>query len=173
MKRFRERNRALTGLVGVAVVLVLVAGALEFPRLPLIHDNATYSADFANAGGLASGDIVTIDGVKVGSITGMALDGARVAVTFTVAGATLGSTTSAAAKVLSPVGTEYMELTPSGPGTLHGTIPLARTSVPYNLVTDLSGLGTEIQHYQLPQIEKALNVGSQDLNGTPVAATTS
>ena len=31
MKRFRERNRALTGLVGVVVVLVLVAGALEFP----------------------------------------------------------------------------------------------------------------------------------------------
>jgi phospholipid/cholesterol/gamma-HCH transport system substrate-binding protein len=173
MRRFRERNRALTGLVGVVVVLVLVAGALEFPRLPLIHNNATYSAAFASAGGLASGDIVTIDGVKVGAITGMNLDGNRVRVTFTVAGASLGSTTSAAAKVLSPVGTEYMELDPSGSGSLQATIPESRTSVPYNLVTDLSGLGTEIEHYNLPQIEKALNVGSQDLNGTPVSETTS
>jgi virulence factor Mce-like protein len=173
MRRFRERNRALTGLVGVVVVLVLVAGALEFPRLPLIHNNATYSAAFASAGGLASGDIVTIDGVKVGAITGMNLDGNRVRVTFTVAGASLGSTTSAAAKVLSPVGTEYMELDPSGSGSLQAMIPESRTSVPYNLVTDLSGLGTEIEHYNLPQIEKALNVGSQDLNGTPVSETTS
>jgi phospholipid/cholesterol/gamma-HCH transport system substrate-binding protein len=173
MKRFRERNRALTGLVGTVVVLILVTGALEFPRLPLIHDNATYSAAFASAGGLATGDIVTIDGVKVGSITTMALDGARVRVTFTVSGASLGSTTSAAAKVLSPVGTEYMELTPSGSRALAGSIPESRTSVPYNLVTDLSGLGNEIEHYNLPQIEKALNVGSQDLNGTPVSETTS
>jgi phospholipid/cholesterol/gamma-HCH transport system substrate-binding protein len=111
--------------------------------------------------------------VKVGSITGMVLDGDRVRVTFTVSGADLGSTTSAAAKVLSPVGTEYMELDPSGGGALGAVIPQARTSVPYNLVTDLSGLGSEIQHYNLPQIEKALNVGSEDLNGTPASETTS
>src|ERR1700729_2131295 len=128
MKRFRERNRALTGLVGTVVGLVLVVGALEFPRLPLIHNNATYSADFASAGGLAAGDIVTVDGVKVGAITGMALDGARVRISFTVAGVRLGSATTAAAKVLSPVGTEYMELSPSGAGSLGGPIPEARTS---------------------------------------------
>jgi phospholipid/cholesterol/gamma-HCH transport system substrate-binding protein len=172
MKRFRERSRVATGLVGVVVLLVLITGALQFPRLPLIHDNATYSAAFASAGGLATGDIVTVDGVKVGSISGMSLDGARVRVTFTVSGVSLGSTTSAAAKVLSPVGTEYMELDPSGRGSLNGLIPESRTSVPYNLVSDLSGLGNEIQHYKLPQIEKALNVGSEDLNGTPVKETT-
>lgn len=173
MKRFRERNRVVTGVVGIAVVLALIALALEFPRLPLIHNSTTYQADFTSAGGLATGDIVTIDGVKVGSITSMALDGAQVVVTFTVAGAHLGSTTSAAAKVLSPVGTEYLELSPSGRGTLQARIPLSRTAVPYNLVTDLSGLGSEIQQYDLPQIENALTVGSQDLNGTTVSETTS
>jgi phospholipid/cholesterol/gamma-HCH transport system substrate-binding protein len=173
VKRFRERDRALTGLVGILVVLVLVAGALEYQRLPLIHSNATYSADFANAAGLANGDVVSIDGVTVGYITAMTLDGDRVRVTFTVSGATLGSTTSAAAEVLSPVGTEYMALTPSGRRPLDGVIPEGRTSVPYNLVTDLSGLGSEIEHYNLPQIEKALDVGSQDLNGTPSSEMTS
>ena len=52
----------MTGLVGIVVVTVLVVGALQFPKLPLIHNHATYQADFANAGGLASGDIVTVDG---------------------------------------------------------------------------------------------------------------
>ena len=113
-----------------------------------------------NAGGLNTGDIVTIDGVKVGTITGMALDGDKVKVTFALQpGLHLGSTTSAAAKVLSPVGTEYMELTPSGPGTLSPLIPEARTTVPYNLVTDLSGLGSEIQQYNIPELGDLLRGG--------------
>ncbi len=45
--------------------------------------------------------------------------------------------------------------------------------MPYNLVTALSGLGSQIQHYNLPQLEHALQVGSQDLNGTQVSETTS
>jgi phospholipid/cholesterol/gamma-HCH transport system substrate-binding protein len=147
--------------------VALVALAVEFPKLPLIHSNASYQANFADAGGLTTGDIVTIDGVKVGSITGMALQGDHVQVTFEVAsGTALGSTTSAAAKVLSPVGQEYMELDPSGAGSLQGVIPESRTSVPYNLVTDLSGLGTVIQHYDIPELEKALDVTGQDLDAT-------
>jgi phospholipid/cholesterol/gamma-HCH transport system substrate-binding protein len=152
VKRFRERNRAVTGAVGIAVTLVLVVGALQFEKLPLIHNNATYSADFANAGGLDVGDIVTIDGVKVGAITGMALDGDRVKVTFTVQpGLHLGSTTSASAQVLSPVGTEYMEISPSGPGTLNALI---------------------LEQYNIPELEKSLEVGSTDLNATPAKETT-
>jgi phospholipid/cholesterol/gamma-HCH transport system substrate-binding protein len=173
VRRFRERNRALTGLVGLAVTLALVAGALEFNNLPLIHSNSTYRADFANAGGLVTGDIVTIDGVKVGSITGMALDGDQVQVSFEVSsGIPLGSTTSAAAEVLSPIGTEYLQLNRSGAGSLSGVIPESRTSVPYNLVTDLAGLGTVIEHYNIPQLEKALDVGSQDLSTTSAAEMT-
>ena len=167
MKRFRERNRALTGLVGLVVTLALIAAALEFPKLPLIHSNNAYGADFADAGGLQTGDIVTIDGVKVGSITGMALDGDKVRVSFEVSsGIHLGSSTSADAEVLSPVGTEYLELIRSGPGSLSGVIPESRTSVPYNLITDLSGLGTVIEHYNIPELEKSLEVGSQDLSAT-------
>lgn len=169
MRRFRERSRARVGAAGVAVVLVLVLLGVEFPHLPLIHSSTSYTADFADAGGLATGDIVTVAGVKVGTITGMALDGDMVRVTFGVSGVALGSTTSAAAKVLSPVGTEYLELDPSGGGTLQGPIPESRTSVPYNLVTDLSGLGTLVQHYDIPELEKALDVTGRDLDGTTSA----
>jgi phospholipid/cholesterol/gamma-HCH transport system substrate-binding protein len=167
VRRFRERSRARVGVAGTVVVLVLIVLALEFPRLPLIHSNATYDAAFSDAGGLTTGDIVTVDGVKVGTITAMTLRGDYVDVAFTVdPGVRLGSTTSASAQVLSPVGTEYMELDVSGGGSLTGTIPESRTSVPYNLVTDLSGLGTVIQHYDIPELEKALDVTGQDLDAT-------
>jgi phospholipid/cholesterol/gamma-HCH transport system substrate-binding protein len=172
VKRFRERNRVLVGLIGLVVTAVLIVGALEFEKLPLIHSNANYAADFASAGGLSSGDIVTIHGVKVGSITGMSLDGPMVKVTFNIqSGIRLGTTTSANAEVLSPVGTEYMQLVPSGPGSIGGTIPLSRTTVPYNLVTDLSGLGSEIQQYNIPELEKSMEVASQDLDATPESET--
>ena len=172
MKRFRERRRALTGLVAVIVVIVLIVGALEFNNLPLIHNDTTYSAEFANTGGLENGDIVTVHGVKIGTITGMSLDGNRVTVDFSIESQVhLGSATSAAAEVLSPVGTEYLQLTPSGGGSLRRPIPEARTSVPYNLITDLSGLGSEIEQYNIPELEKSLEVSAQDLNGTPSSET--
>ena len=173
MKRFRERNRATTGLVGIVVVTVLIVGALQFPRLPLIHNNVTYQADFANAGGLASGDIVTVNGVQIGTITGMTLEGDFVQVTFTGSGTHLGSNFVGGRRSTQSRRNRVHASHALGPGSIRGPIPVSRTSVPYNLVTALSGLGSEIQHYNIPQLENALNVGSQDLNGTEVSQTTS
>ena len=173
MKRFRERNRALLGLSTVVVVLALIAGSLEFSKLPLIHNTDAYSADFASAGGLVTTDLVTVRGVKVGAITGLKLDGDQVKVSFEVQGGlALGSTTSAAAQVLSPIGTEYLELTPSGSGNLNGPIPVSRTTLPYTLVADLSDLGSEIQQYNIPELEHALETGSSDLAATSASETT-
>ena len=46
----------------------------------------------------------------------------------------LGSRTEATVKVATLLGTHYLEVDPSGTGALaDGTIPLERTSVPYNL----------------------------------------
>jgi phospholipid/cholesterol/gamma-HCH transport system substrate-binding protein len=172
MKRFRERNRAVTGLISIVVVLTLVAGALEFSKLPLIHNTANFSADFANAASLVPSDIVTVYGVKVGQINGLKLDGAQVKVDFTVRqGVRLGSMTTAEIEVLSPIGTEYIQLVPAGTGHLSGTIPLFRTTVPYTLVGDLSKFGNDIENYNIPNIEKSFEASAADFNGTSVADT--
>ena len=172
MKRFRERNRALLGLISIVVVLTLVAGALEFSKLPLIHNTTNYSADFANAANLVPSDIVTVYGVKVGQVNGLKLDGAKVKVDFTVGhGVELGSLTSAEIEVLSPIGTEYVQLVPAGTGHLVGAIPISRTTVPYTLETDLSQLGNNIESYNIPDIEKSFEATATDFNGTSVADT--
>jgi len=173
VKRFRERNRALLGLTSVLVVFALIAASLEFFKLPLIHTTGAYSADFASAGGLVTTDLVTVRGVKVGAITGLKLEGDQVKVSFEVQGGlALGSTTSAAAQVLSPIGTEYLQLTPSGSGKLRGPIPVSRTTLPYTLVADLSNLGSEIQGYNITALEQAFETGSADLSTTSVSETT-
>ncbi len=172
MKHFRERRLPLVGLITVVTVIVLVYGALQFPKLPLVNNEATHSAYFADAANLVSTDQVWVYGVNVGSVTGLKLEGAQVKVTFKVnRGTQLGSTTSAAIKVRSPIGTEVLELIPSGPGHLKGTIPLARTSVPFTLVDSLSGFSKAVQGYDKAALEKSLEVSAQNLSATSVAET--
>jgi phospholipid/cholesterol/gamma-HCH transport system substrate-binding protein len=172
MKRFRERNLRVLGLVTVVLVVGLVYGALQFPNLPLISNRATYSAYLSDAANLVPTDQVWVYGVSVGSVTGMVLDGAAVKVTFTVGSEVhLGSTTSAAVAVQSPIGTEVLKLTPSGPGSLGSSIPLSRTSVPFTLVDALSGFSQEVQAYNKAALEKSFNVISQNLSATSGAKT--
>ncbi|MGA2208822.1 MAG: MCE family protein [Acidimicrobiales bacterium] len=175
MKHFRERNPLVVGLSALCVLVLAVVGALNFSKLPLFGGGTTYQADFVDASGLATGDIVTVAGVRVGEITGISLDGDKVLVSFTVAqGVHLGDTSSVAAKVLTPLGQEYLEVTPAGPGTQSsaGAIPLSRTSIPNTLIGDLSQATSEGEHYDIGALVKSLEVSSQDLQGTPASLTT-
>jgi phospholipid/cholesterol/gamma-HCH transport system substrate-binding protein len=172
MTRFRERNQAVIGAVTIVVIVVAVIGALNFSKLPLVRSTTTYQADFPDAGSLVTGDIVTIAGVREGQITGLALHGDRVRVTFAInAGVHLGADTGAAAKVLTPIGQEYLELTPAGAGRLTSVIPLSRTSIPATLVGDLNTFGSETSHYNLSQLQKAIATAGQTLGAVPATTT--
>ncbi|MHB1535535.1 MAG: MCE family protein [Acidimicrobiales bacterium] len=170
MKRFRERN--LLAVAAVAAAVFLIAGylALNFSHLPLVANNRTYHANLATAVGLQDGDVVTIAGVRVGSITRLSLGEGVVSVAFTVGGGfRLGVDTRADARIINPVGVEYLALTPGGPGHLHGAIPLSRTSVPATLISDLNQLTVQTQQTNIPQLVKSLEVVSQTLAGTSPA----
>ena len=64
MKRFRERNLAVVGLTTVVLVVALVYGALQFPKLPLVHDQATYSAYLSDAANLVPSDQISLNYAK-------------------------------------------------------------------------------------------------------------
>ena len=155
MRKFRERNLII--VAAVAAVLMAIGGffALNFAKFT----ETTYSADLQSAVGLQPGDVVTIAGVRVGSISSLSLDGGVAKATFQVSGHRhLGDTTSVVVKVLNPVGVEYIELVPSGTGALHGTIPVQRTTIPGTLVGDLNQLTNETQQTNMAQLVKALQV---------------
>ena len=155
MRKFRERNLLIVAAVTALVMMGGALFALNFASLT----QTSYSAYLQSAVGLQSGDVVTVAGVRVGSISSLALDGNQARVTFAINnGQHLGSTTSLQVKVLNPVGVEYLELDPSGPGTLKGPIPLNRTSIPGTLVGDLNQLTTNTQATNVAQLVKALQV---------------
>jgi phospholipid/cholesterol/gamma-HCH transport system substrate-binding protein len=155
MRKFRERNLLIVAAIALALMLIGGFFALNFYKFT----QASYSADLATAVGLQPGDVVTIAGVRVGSVSSLSLDHGMAKATFQIdSHYHLGSTTSMKVKVLNPVGVEYMELVPSGQGSLHGPIPVDRTSIPGTLVSDLNQLSQQTGQTDINQLVKALKV---------------
>lgn len=166
MRKFRERN--LIVIAAISTVVFVVAGLLALNFSKLFGGQVDYSADFQTAVGIQPGDVVTIAGVRVGAVSGMSLhstaQGTVARVTFFVKGGYhLGDQTGVNAKVLNPVGVEYLEVVPAGPGSLSGPIPAARTTVPGTLVGDLNQLTNQTRQTNIPQLVRSLQVITQTL----------
>ena len=76
--------------------------AYRFDRLPLLSDREGMAVEFAEVGGLTSGDDVIVSGLKVGEVTRASIDGGHVLVEFDLMDrdVTLGSQTEANRKML-------------------------------------------------------------------------
>lgn len=55
MKTFSERNVIVIGAIGVLLTAAIVAGALNYNKLPFVSSGKSYSAYFDEAGGLTTG----------------------------------------------------------------------------------------------------------------------
>jgi phospholipid/cholesterol/gamma-HCH transport system substrate-binding protein len=174
MKRFGERNLVVIAVVGSALLAVFALAAINFSKLPFVSDHASYGAQFTDAAGLAPGDPVAIAGVDVGTVANLSLSGSHVLVSFTVQnGVTLGSRTSAAAKVLTPLGQEYLDLSPAGRGIMApgSVIPHDRTAETHTLVTTVNEAGQDVGKINIGQLEQALADTSSDLESVPPKTT--
>ncbi|KAA1429112.1 MCE family protein [Nocardioides antri] len=142
MKAMNARDPFKVGLIAIAVigligVLVIVLSVANF-------GTKTYTAVLEHTGGLRTGEDVQVHGVSEGEVTGIELEDDHVIVTFVLDGdIDLGSRTTGTVKVATLLGSHYLEVDPNGTGELaDDRIPLANTSVPYNLQDVLeSGAG--------------------------------
>nr|WP_235568159.1 MCE family protein [Mycobacterium sp. Root135] len=168
VKRFSERNPFIIGAVGVVVLSVMVVAALSYKKLPFINSGAAYSADFAQAGGLTTGAAVQVGGYRVGDVTGIELDGAKVVVSFTVDDSIpLGDRTEAAIKTKTLLGSKVLEVIPRGDHTLSGSIPLDHTTSPYQLPDALGDLTETISGLNTDQVSQSLDTLAQTFSQTP------
>jgi phospholipid/cholesterol/gamma-HCH transport system substrate-binding protein len=168
MKPFAERNPFVIGLIGIIGLSVLILAALNYQKLPLLNQDKTYSAYFAEAGGLTDGAQVQVSGLASGQVTGISLDGQHVLVKFQVnKNIRLGDRTEAAIKTKSLLGTKFLEVTPRGDGGLDGTIPADRTKSPYQLPDALGDLTVAISGLNTDQLSNSLRVLSDTFSQTP------
>jgi phospholipid/cholesterol/gamma-HCH transport system substrate-binding protein len=168
-KPIADRNPVTVAVAGLAI-LALVAVLVYFSgSLPFIGGGTGYTAYFAEAAGLQSGNEVRIAGVTVGSVTGVSLDGNKVAVTFTVKNAWVGDRTTAAIEIKTLLGDKYLAIDPLGnsaqnPGQ---PIPLSRTTSPYDVTQAFSGVGQQISQINTAQLARSMQTLSDAFASTP------
>jgi phospholipid/cholesterol/gamma-HCH transport system substrate-binding protein len=168
MKSFEERNLLTIGAIGVGALAAVVLASFNYHKLPVFNHNKNYSAYFAEAGGLFSGAAVQVSGFQVGQVDSISLDGPRVLVEFTVDDQVrIGDHTEATIKTKSVLGAKVLNLTPRGEGTQTGTIPLDRTTSPYQLPDALGDLSATISGLNTDQLSHSLMVLTDTFKDTP------
>jgi len=172
MRPFRERNPLPIGIIGIVAILAVVVLAFNANALPFIGGGDTYHADFTDAGGLKTGDDVRIAGVKVGKVTSLELklesNPPYVRVGFQVdSGSDVGPDTTADIKIKTLLGQKFIALTPKGSGSLHGDIPVSRTTTPLDVTQAFIGLGERVGKIDTAQLAKAFDTIAETFKDTP------
>src|SRR6478672_5370306 len=168
MKPFAERNRLVMGAIGLGLTAGIVVIALQYDKIPFVNQVNDYSAYFAEAGGLTTGARVQVSGLRVGEVSSIELDGPRVLVKFTVDNdVRIGDRSEAAIKTRGLLGTKILEVTSRGDGRQDGTIPVERTTSPYQLPDALGDLATTISGLNTNQLSDSLRVLAETFSDTP------
>jgi phospholipid/cholesterol/gamma-HCH transport system substrate-binding protein len=168
MKPLLERNLAVIGAVGIGVTAGVALAALQYDKLPFFTSGHEYKAYFADASGLQAGADVQVAGFKVGKVSSVDLDDARVVVTFDVdQDLRLGDRTEAAVKTKSLLGVKVLEVSPQGERPLTQTIPVERTKAAYQLPDALGDLSTTIAHLNTDELNASLSTLANEFANTP------
>ncbi len=168
MKTFSERNLPVIGLIGVTTVAAVVLLSLNFQKLTAFNYASTYTAEFADAGGLFTGTAVEVSGYPAGRVSEIELEGSRVRVTFTVdKDIHLGDRSEARIRAKSLLGTKVLEVLPRGEDALVHPIPMDRTTSPYQLPDALGDLASTFSGIDTAQVSASLATLADTFSDTP------
>ncbi|WP_024795777.1 MCE family protein [Tomitella biformata] len=170
MRQARELNPIPIGIIGTVVIALLTLAALNLRALPFVDSATGYRALVTETAGLSVGDPVQVAGVTVGSVREVHIEGATVAITFGVDDAIeMGEQTRADIATATVLGTKLLRVTPAGEGRLDkgATIPLERTSSPYQLTNALGDLTDTAREIDSGQLSDSMRELAGVLRETP------
>lgn len=165
----KKRNPAVTGGLGILVILLATMSAFFLDSLPIVGAANRYTAEFSEAAGLKPGNEVRVAGVKIGKVTDIDLAGDRVLVTFQTKDAWVGDQSTASIQIKTILGQKYLALDPRGTEVLDpGTpIPLERTTSPYDVIDAFGDAATTLEQIDTTRLASSFEVLSQSFAGTP------
>jgi phospholipid/cholesterol/gamma-HCH transport system substrate-binding protein len=163
-----KRHPVLTGAIGLVVLALVALVAFSWPSLPGIA-GTTYTANFTEAAGLASGNEVRVAGVKVGSVTSVGLSGDHVRVRFRVKDTWVGNASTVAIKIRTLLGAKYLAVDPLGAGKQDPDLPIptSRTTSPYDVTQALSQLSDTVSAIDTEQLAASFRAVADTFRSTP------
>ncbi|MCV7219949.1 MCE family protein [Mycolicibacterium elephantis] len=167
MLKYRGANRKRAGFIGVLLMVLVVAVGLQPERLMSWATAVRYYAEFAEAGGLSPGNEVKVSGVKVGTVTDVALGRHGAVVTFVVKDTVrLGDQTTAHIRTGTLLGARILTLEPDGGTAMNSgdMIPLSRTGSPYSLNEAVNDLTTNVAATDTATLNHSLDTLSATLD---------
>lgn len=167
MLKYRGSQLIRAGVLGVVLIILVIAVGLQPERLISWATSVRYQALFAEAGGLAVGNDVTVSGIKVGSVSSIALDNGDARVGFTIDGRyALGSDTTAHIRTGTLLGERVLALETDGSGKLdrNEAIPTTRTTSPYSLTDAVSELTANTAATDTDSLNQSLDTLAQTLD---------
>lgn len=169
MRPFREMNKTAIGAVGITAIIGALVFSFSLERLPLVGGGDEFQAEFSEAAGLRPNDEVRVAGVKKGKVIGVDLAGDKVLVTMRLKDVEFGRESRADIRIKTVLGRKFVMLTPAGVGQMEpgDTIPLARTSSPYDIAEAFQGLSATVGEIDEAQLAQAFTVLSDTFRDTP------
>ncbi len=167
MLKYRGANLIRAGILGAVLIVLVIAIGLQPQQLLQWATSPRYAALFAEAGGLAAGNAVTISGIKVGSVSGISLQDGDALVKFSVDGKyRLGSETTAHIGTGTLLGERVLTLQSAGATRLrpNAVIALSHTSSPYSLTDAVSELTTNTAGTNTEALNQSLDTLSATLD---------
>src|SRR6185437_8409947 len=167
MLKYRGSRLAKPGFIGVTLIVLCIAVGLRPEQLASLATSLRYQALFTQVGGLMAGNDVTVSGIKVGTVTDIALDDGQALVGFTIKAALrLGDSTTAHIRTGSLLGQRVLTLEPAGRARLRPseTIPTSRTSSPYSITDAVGDLTTDIAGTDTDTLNQSLDTLSATID---------
>ncbi|MEU4314036.1 MCE family protein [Nocardia sp. NPDC024068] len=177
LPRYSQNRFLWQGLIAAAAVAALLVGSSVVSQLRFT--DKTVTAEFQQAAGMRPGATVDVSGIEVGEVRAVRLAGDKVEVVMKISrDIRLGTDARAAIKMSTILGRLHIELVPgSGPESSEGRIPLAATSVPYNLAKVIQdpmykSSFERIERIDPGKLRHALDAFSQQMGDSPELAVT-
>jgi phospholipid/cholesterol/gamma-HCH transport system substrate-binding protein len=168
MRALTEFNRGRVGLMGAVVTLLTVGVAQSFTSVPMLFATPTYYAQFADTGGISTGDKVEIAGVNVGLVRSLEIRGDKVLIGFSLAGKTIGTQSRAAIRTDTILGRKNMEIEPRGsdPFRPEDVLPSGQTTTPYQIYDAFVDVTKAATDWNIDAVKRSLNILSETFDQT-------
>lgn len=167
MLKYGGTGLVKAGFIGAVLVVLIILVGLSPDRIVSLVSDVRYQALFSEAGGLATGNAVTVSGIKVGTVSDVSLRNGDALVTFTMKGSVpLGTDTTAHIRTGTLLGERVLTLESAGSGMMHplDVIPMSRTSSPYSLTEAVSDFTAYAGETNTATLNQSLDTLSATLN---------